>query len=110
MRIGIIGSGNIGGTLARRFVDAGHEVAVSNSRGPETLAGPVEELGPHAEAVTAAEAERVGEFVVVSVPFGRYRELPTHPVSVRIRSTPEGAARRSRRGRIRRSSERVPVA
>jgi predicted dinucleotide-binding enzyme len=84
MRIGIIGAGHIGGTLARLSVDAGHEVAVSNSRGPETLAGLVGELGGRARAVTAAEAERFGEVVVVSVPFGRYRELPTEAVSGKV--------------------------
>ena len=84
MRIGIIGSGKIGGTLARRFVDAGHEVAVSNSRGPETLAELVEELGPRARALTAADAERFGELLVVSVPLGRYRELPTDSVSGKV--------------------------
>jgi 8-hydroxy-5-deazaflavin:NADPH oxidoreductase len=84
MRIGIIGSGKIGGTLAKRFVDAGNEVAVSNSRGPETLEDLVEELGPRAQALTAAEAERFGELVVVSVPFGRYRELPTDSVAGKI--------------------------
>ncbi len=84
MRIGIIGSGHIGGTLARCFVDAGHEVAISNSRGPETLAGLVEELGPQAQAMTAAEAERFGDLVVVSVPFGRYRELPSDAVAGKV--------------------------
>jgi 8-hydroxy-5-deazaflavin:NADPH oxidoreductase len=84
MRIGIIGSGKIGGTLARRFVDAGHEVAVSNSRGPETLAALVGELGPKAQALTAREAARFGELVVVSVPLGRYRELPTDSVAGKI--------------------------
>jgi 8-hydroxy-5-deazaflavin:NADPH oxidoreductase len=84
MRIGIIGSGKIGGTLARRFVDAGHEVAVSNSRGPETLEDLVGELGPPAQALTAAEAERFGELVVVSVPLGRYRELPTDSVAGKV--------------------------
>jgi 8-hydroxy-5-deazaflavin:NADPH oxidoreductase len=84
MRIGIIGAGHIGGTLARRFVDAGQEVAVSNSRGPETLAGLVEELGGGAQAVTAAEAARFGDVVVVSVPFGRYRELPTEDVAGKV--------------------------
>ena len=81
MRIGIIRAGQIGGTLAKLFVDAGHEVAVSNSRGPETLAGLVDELGGPAQATTAAEAERFGDVVVVSVPFGRYRELPTEAVA-----------------------------
>jgi predicted dinucleotide-binding enzyme len=84
MRIGIIGSGHIGGTLASRFVDAGHEVAVSNSRGPETLSSLVAELGGRAQATTAAEAERFGDLVVVSVPFGRYRELPTEAVAGKV--------------------------
>ena len=81
MRIGIIGAGHIGGTLAKLFVDAGHEVAISNSRGPETLAGLVQELGGRVQAVTAAEAARFGDVVVVSVPFGRYRELPREGVA-----------------------------
>jgi 8-hydroxy-5-deazaflavin:NADPH oxidoreductase len=76
VRIGIIGAGHIGGTLAKLFIDAGHEVAVSNWRGPETLAGLVEELGGRVQAATAAEAARFGEVVVVSVPFGSFRELP----------------------------------
>ena len=76
MRIGIIGAGNIGGTLARHFTRAGHEVAVANSRGPETLQNLVAELGERAQALTPAEAVAFGEIVVVSVPFGRYRELP----------------------------------
>jgi len=84
MRIGIIGAGHIGGTLAKLFVDAGHEVAISNSRGPETLAGLVEDLVPQAQAMTAAEAARFGEVVVVSVPFGRYRELPTEGVAGKV--------------------------
>ncbi len=84
MRIGIIGSGHIGGTLAGHFVAAGHEVAVSNSRGPETLAELVAALGTRAQAVTAEEAARFGDLVVVSVPFGRYRELPTEGVASKV--------------------------
>ena len=77
MQIGIIGTGHIGGTLARHFVRAGHEVAISNSRGPETLSALVDELGGRAEAMTAADAAAFGEVAVVSVPFGLFRELPT---------------------------------
>lgn len=76
MRIGIIGAGHIGGTLARLFVGAGHEVAFSNSRSPDTLSDLVRELGEGARAVTADEAAAFGDVVVVSVPFGRYREVP----------------------------------
>jgi predicted dinucleotide-binding enzyme len=84
MRIGIIGAGHIGGTLAQRFVDVGHEVAVSNSRGPETLAGLVAELGQRARAATPAEAEEFGEVVVVAIPFGRYRDVPTEGVAGKV--------------------------
>ena len=76
MRIGVIGTGHIGGTLAQHFVAAGHEVAVANSRGPETLREMETDLGRRAHAVTAEEAARFGDVVVVSVPFGRYTELP----------------------------------
>ena len=84
MRIGMIGAGHIGGTLAKLFVGAGHEVAVSNSRGPETLASLVEQLGDGAQATHAEEAARFGEIVVVSMPFGRYREVPAEAVAGKV--------------------------
>src|SRR3954464_2345786 len=74
--LGLIGSGNIGSTVARLAVDAGHDVVLSNSRGPETLASLVEQLGPHARAATAAEAAAAGDIVVVTVPLKAYREGP----------------------------------
>jgi predicted dinucleotide-binding enzyme len=77
MRIGIIGAGHIGSTLARRFVDAGHEVGLANSRGPDSLRELVRSLGPRACAMTVHEAAQFGDVVVVSIPFGRYREIPT---------------------------------
>jgi predicted dinucleotide-binding enzyme len=84
VRIGIAGAGRIGGTLAGHFVRAGHEVAVSNSRGPETLRDLVEELGEGAQAMTVEDAARFGEVVVVSVPLGRYRELPADAFAGKI--------------------------
>lgn len=69
MKIGIIGSGNIGGTIARLFVQAGHEVAISNSRGPDSLAELVTELGPRARAATVDEAARFGKVVLLAVPW-----------------------------------------
>jgi len=51
--IGLIGAGNIGSTVAKLAVDAGHDVILSNSRGPETLTDLVAELGPRARAATA---------------------------------------------------------
>ena len=84
MRIGIIGSGRIGSTAARLFVDAGHEVALANSRGPESLADTVEELGGRARATTVGDAASSAELVLVAIPFGRYRELPPEALGGRI--------------------------
>ena len=77
MNIGIVGSGNIGATAARLFAEAGHEVAVSNSRGPETLEGLVADIGPSARASTVEEAADFGEVVLVAIPFFAYEALPT---------------------------------
>jgi predicted dinucleotide-binding enzyme len=74
--IGLIGAGNIGGTLARHFVRLGYDVAVSNSRGPETLKAFQNELGPHARALSAADTAEYGDVIVVSVPFKAYRDIP----------------------------------
>jgi predicted dinucleotide-binding enzyme len=84
MQIGIIGSGMIGGTLARRFAAAGHDVTIGNSRGPESLTGLVAEIGERARAGTADDAARAGEVVVVAIPAGRYRELPAEALAGRI--------------------------
>ena len=74
MKIGIIGAGQIGGTPTRRFRALGHEGVVANSRGPETLAGLAAETG--AKPVTAKEAARAGELVVVTIPEAKIRNLP----------------------------------
>ena len=74
--LGLIGAGNIGGTLARLAVAAGLEVVLSNSRGPETLTGLVTELGEHARAATPAEAAAAGDLVVASLPLHAYDRLP----------------------------------
>jgi 8-hydroxy-5-deazaflavin:NADPH oxidoreductase len=74
MKIGIIGAGFIGGTLARRLTALGHEVAIANSRGPETLRDLAAETG--ARAVTVAEAARGGEIVIVTIPERAVPDLP----------------------------------
>ncbi len=74
MKIGIIGSGNIGGTLTKRLRKLGHEVFVANSRGPASLAGLARETG--AKAVTAAEAARSAEVVIVTIPEKNIPDLP----------------------------------
>ncbi|MGN9787998.1 NADPH-dependent F420 reductase [Nonomuraea sp. ZG12] len=82
--LGLIGSGNIGGALARLAVDAGLDVVLSNSRGPETLADLVAELGPQARAATPAEAAAAGDWVVVAVPFNHYRQIPVEPLAGKV--------------------------
>ena len=74
MNIGIIGAGMIGGTLARRLAQLGHQIAIANSRGPETLRDLASEVG--ATAVTALEAARSGEIVVITIP---QRSVPALP-------------------------------
>ncbi|WP_330179210.1 NADPH-dependent F420 reductase [Nocardia sp. NBC_01503] len=78
--LGLIGSGNIGGTLARLAVAAGIDVVLSNSRGPESLAELVGELGERARAGTAEEAAAAGDIVVVTVPLKAYRDVPAEPL------------------------------
>ena len=74
MKIGIIGAGNIGGALARRFKELGHEVSVANSRGPETLRELAAETG--ATAVRVHEAARGNDVVVVTIPESKVPQLP----------------------------------
>ena len=76
MKIGIIGSGNIGGTLTKLFAQQGHEVAVANSRGPDTLGDLAAEAGERARAATVDDAAEFGGLVVVAVPLRAYRALP----------------------------------
>ena len=74
MNIGIIGAGNIGGALTRSFRKAGHDVAVANSRGPETLRDLAAETG--ATAVTMREAVRDKDLIVVTIPEKNVGDLP----------------------------------
>lgn len=76
MKIGVIGAGNIGANVARLFVRAGHEVAVSNSRGVESLRELVAELGDQAQAMTVDDAARFGEVVLLAVPWRSPEALP----------------------------------
>ncbi|MEV0830768.1 NADPH-dependent F420 reductase [Nonomuraea rubra] len=79
--IAFIGSGHIGGTVARLSAAAGYDVVLSNSRGPETLKDLVAELGPKARAATPAEAAAAGDLVVVSIPLRAYRDVPVEPLA-----------------------------
>ncbi len=73
-KIGIIGSGNIGGALTRLFRAVGHEVTVANSRGPASLAGLARETG--ARAASVEEAAHGNDIVVVTIPIGKVGDLP----------------------------------
>lgn len=74
MKVGIIGTGQIGGTLTRRLTKLGHEVRVANSRGPASLADLAKETG--AKPVTVQDAASAGEVVVVTIPEAKIRDLP----------------------------------
>jgi len=74
MKIGIIGAGQIGGTLTRRLTKLGHEVFVANSRGPASLANLAQETG--AKPVSVREAAQAGELVVVTIPEAKIQNLP----------------------------------
>jgi len=76
LKIGIIGTGKIGGALAKHWVNAGHEVFMS-SRHPEELEGLAKELGPRAHVGTPREAAAFGSVVLVSVPYGAMPQLGT---------------------------------
>lgn len=82
--IGLIGSGNIGSTVARLALAAGHDVVLSNSRGPETLTDLVTGLGDRASAATSQEAAAKGDIVVVTVPLKAYRDVPVEPLAGKV--------------------------
>ncbi|MDF2695908.1 MAG: putative dinucleotide-binding enzyme [Labilithrix sp.] len=82
--LGLIGAGKIGSQLARLAIANGYDVVLSNSRGPDTLASLVAELGPKARAGTPEEAARAGDLVVVTVPLKNYREVPVAALSGKI--------------------------
>lgn len=82
--IGLIGAGHIGSQLARLAVKHGYDVVLSNSRGPQTLADLVAELGSHARAATPAEAAAAGDIVVVTVPLKSVDQVPVAPLEGKI--------------------------
>ncbi len=82
--IGLIGAGHIGSTLAQDFVNHGYNVVISNSRGPETLAGLVADLGPAARAATAAEAAAAADIAVVTIPLKAIDSVPVEPLAGKI--------------------------
>jgi 8-hydroxy-5-deazaflavin:NADPH oxidoreductase len=84
MTIGLIGAGHIGSQVARLAIAAGHDVVLSNSRGPDSLTALVAELGSRARAATPEEAALAGDIVVVTVPLNVYRSVPVDPLAGKI--------------------------
>ncbi len=82
MRIGFVGSGRLGQALAQRLIVAGHDVMLSNSRGPEALAPVAARLG--CRAGSSAEAAAYGDVVVVSVPLKAFGHLPASAIGRRV--------------------------
>jgi len=86
--VGFIGAGHIGSQVARLAISCGYPVVISNSRGPETLAALVGELGPRARAATAVDAAKASEIVVVSIPLKNYGSSTRSMKPCRIGTSP----------------------
>jgi predicted dinucleotide-binding enzyme len=84
MRIGILGSGNIGGTAARLFTAAGHELALAHAGEPESLRDQVAALGPRARAATISEAAEFGDVVLLAIPWRSRGDLPAEKLRGKI--------------------------
>lgn len=82
--VGLVGSGHIGSAVARLAVSAGHNVVLSNSRGPDTLQELAAELGDRARAATGSEAASAGDIVMVSVPLKAYPHLSGLPLAGKV--------------------------
>lgn len=82
--IGLIGAGHIGSQLARLAERQGYDVVVSNSRGPQTLTGLVQELGAKARAATPAQAAEASDIVVVTIPLKNIEDVPVKPLAGKI--------------------------
>ena len=81
---GIIGAGNIGTAVAEAVIKLGHDVVISNSRGPETLTDLIARLGPQARAATAQEAAEAAEVAVVTIPLKAIDQVPVEPLAGKI--------------------------
>ena len=82
--IGIIGSGHVGSSLAKAAIAHGYDVVLSNSRGPDSLAGLVAELGPKASAATPEEAAAAADFAIVAIPITTVGQVPVEPLAGKV--------------------------
>jgi 8-hydroxy-5-deazaflavin:NADPH oxidoreductase len=82
--IGVIGGGHVGSNLAKAAIAHGYSVVVSNSQGPDSLAGLVADLGPKASAATPAQAAAAGDFAIVAIPITTVSQVPTAPLTGKV--------------------------
>ena len=82
--IGIIGSGHVGSNLAKAALAHGYSVVVSNSQGPDSLAGLIAELGPGATAATPDQASRAADFAIAAIPVTTIDQVPIEPLAGKV--------------------------
>jgi predicted dinucleotide-binding enzyme len=82
--IGILGSGHVGSNLAKAAIAHGYDVVLSNTQGPDSLAGLVKELGPQASAATPAAAAAAGDFAIVAIPLTTIGQVPVEPLAGKV--------------------------
>ena len=82
--IGILGSGHVGSNLAKAAVAHDYDVVLSNTQGPDSLAGLVKELGPHAAAAMPAEAARACDFAIAAIPLTTIGDVPVEPLAGKV--------------------------
>jgi 8-hydroxy-5-deazaflavin:NADPH oxidoreductase len=82
--IGILGSGHVGSNLAKAAITHGYDVVLSNTQGPDSLAGLIKELGPRASAAGPAEAAAAGDFAIVAIPLATIGQVPVEPLAGKV--------------------------
>ena len=82
--IGILGSGHVGSNLAKAAITHGYDVVLSNTQGPDSLAGLIKELGPQASAAGPAEAAAAGDFAIVAIPLATISQVPVEPLAGKV--------------------------
>jgi predicted dinucleotide-binding enzyme len=82
--IGILGSGHVGSNLAKAAIAHGYDVVISNSQGPETITGLIQDLGPKARAATAAGAAAAGDFAIAAIPLTTIDQVPVEPLAGKV--------------------------
>jgi len=82
--IGILGSGRVGSNLAKAAITHGYDVVLSNTQGPDSLAGLIKELGPQATAARPAEAAAAGDFAIVAIPLATIGQVPVEPLAGKV--------------------------